>query len=70
MNRIFFTLIIITGLASTAKSQVVFSASSKYDADVKVFVCDSKYDADLKIYFSDSKYDAGWRDSAKKQLMY
>ena len=41
-----------------AEAQKVFSAGSKYDADVKVFVANSKYDADLVVFKCTSKYDA------------
>lgn len=44
---------------TTFTAQVVFSANSKYDAQVKVFIASSKYDADLVVYKASSKYECG-----------
>ncbi len=82
MKKLFIvSFIVFNHLAGI--SQTIYSANSKYDADVKVYVasskydadlvvykCQSKYDADLIIYFTDSKYDAGWRTNEKKHLLY
>ena len=56
------------GLSATA--QKVFSVNYPNQADVKVFVVKYENQADLKIYFVEYENQAGWRNSAKKSLMY
>ena len=47
-----------------------FFTSAAYQADKKIYFVDAAYQADLKIYFVDASYQAGWKNNAKKSLMY
>lgn len=41
-----------------------------YRADKKVFFTEYPYQADIKVYFTDKEYRAGWKNQAKKPLLY
>ena len=41
-----------------------------YKSEKKILFVDYQYQADLKVYFVDYKYQAGWKNSAKKHLLY
>lgn len=47
-----------------------FICDQPYRADKKVFFTDREYRADLKVFFTDREYRAGWRNAAKKPLLY
>jgi hypothetical protein len=36
----------------------------------KVYFVNYEYQADLKVYFVDYEYNDGWKNSAKKHLLY
>ena len=47
-----------------------FFTDRRYDADKSIFFTDREYDADLIVYFTDREYRAGWKNAAKKYLLY
>lgn len=47
-----------------------FFTQNRYDADKIIFFTENRYEADLLIFFVNNRYDAGWRNNAKKYLMY
>ena len=47
-----------------------FFVDQEYKSEKKIFFVDYQYQADLKVYFVDYKYQAGWKNSAKKHLLY
>jgi hypothetical protein len=72
--------LLFTPFSYSVWGQTVFSADSKYDADVKVYVAASKYEADLVVYKYTAKYEAtdnkGWwfftssKYDAKKKIYF
>jgi len=47
-----------------------FFVNQEYKSEKKILFVDYQYQADLKVYFVDYKYQAGWKNSAKKYLLY
>ena len=47
-----------------------FFSTTPYNSDKKIYFCENEYEADLKVFFVDYKYQAGWKNSAKKYLLY
>ena len=47
-----------------------FFVDQKYMSEKKILFVDYQYQADLMVYFVDYKYQAGWKNSAKKYLLY
>ena len=47
-----------------------FFTKYDYQAKKKIFFVEHEYQAELKIFFVDQEYQAGWRNAAKKHLLY
>lgn len=45
-------------------------APKSYKADKKIYFTPTRSQADLKIYFTNHAYKAGWKNYAKKHLLY
>lgn len=58
MKKFFLSALLAIGSSFSSFAQLVFSCSSKYDANEKVYIASSKYDADLVVFECKSKYDA------------
>ena len=58
MKKIIPLIITLICVFTQIKAQTIFSASSQYDAQVKVYVADSRYDADLVVFKCSSRYEA------------
>ena len=52
---------------------LVYRVDHEYQAkgnEGKWFFVDHEYQSDVRIYFVDHEYQAGWRENAKKHLLY
>lgn len=47
-----------------------FFVDHEYQSDVRIYFVDHEYQADLNICFVSHEYQAGWRENAKKHLLY
>jgi hypothetical protein len=70
MKRLYFISILALFFAPMSFAQKVYSVEYENQADVKVFVVDYENQADLKIFFVEYENQSGWRNNAKKHLLY
>ena len=70
MKSFCFAVILSLTFGLSATAQKVFSVNYPNQADVKVFVVKYENQADLKIFFVSYQNQAGWRNNAKRHLMY
>ena len=55
---------------ATGQNGKWFFTKYDYQAKKKIYFVDHEYQSDLKIFFVAQAYQAGWKNAAKKHLLY
>lgn len=63
-------MLLFIAAAVAVRGQKIFCTDRRSRADVLVFVVDREYKADLIVYRTDREYRAGWKNEAKRYLLY